>query len=289
MIAYALQQSFSFEAIGTHWAVDTEVALGAEARAAVVRVVEEYDAVYSRFRKDSRIAGLTSGGAVVLPPHGSALGELYSTLYRLTDGAMSPLVGSSLVHLGYDAGYSFVPRGAPAPAPVWDGNLEWEGASVRALGDVTLDVGAAGKGQLVDLVSGVLTGAGHPHHTIDASGDMLHRGTEPLRVALEHPYVPDQAIGMVTLGNGALCASASNRRTWANGLHHVLDATTGQCVDTVVATWVLARDAMHADALATALFLVPPETLLTEFDFEYVTVLSDGRAQFSSSLAGALF
>jgi thiamine biosynthesis lipoprotein len=265
------------------------VELSAEIRAAVAHTIDGYDAVYSRFRPDSRIAALASGGSVELPPSGEALGSLYRTLHRLTNGAMSPLVGRSLEQLGYDAGYSFVPRGAPVPALVWDSTFEWNGTTVRSEQPVTLDVGAAGKGQLVDLVSAALRSAGHPEHTVDAGGDMLHFGPSALRVALEHPYTPNSAIGVVTLQDRALCASASNRRRWADGLHHVLDATTGECVDTVVATWVLADDALVADALATALFLVPPEVLLAEFDFDYVRVHSEGSAQFSSSLAGALF
>lgn len=283
------RQRFSFDAIGTAWQIDTPAELSAEVRSAVVHVIEEYDAVYSRFRSDSRISVLTGGGRVDLPPSGEALGNLYRTLYRLTGGAMSPLVGQSLEQLGYDAGYSFTPRGGPEPARIWDESFQWHGTTIRSDQPVTLDVGAVGKGQLVDLVSATLLENGHAEHTVDAGGDMVHRGCPPLRVALEHPYAPESAIGIVTLRNRALCASASNRRRWADGLHHVLDATTGQCVDTVVATWVLADEAIVADALATALFLVPPEVLLAEFDFDYVRIHSEGRAQFSSSLTGALF
>lgn len=289
MTAAALQHSFSFEAIGTAWQIDTPAELTAEVRAAVLAAVAEYDGVYSRFRPDSLIRGLGSGGTAVLPAHAAELGALYRTLYRLTGGAMSPLMGGSLEQLGYDAGYSFVPRGSPQAAPPWDGNFDWTGNVMRAHRPVTIDVGAAGKGQLVDLVSHALIEAGHPEHTVDAGGDMRHRSPVPLRVALEHPYAGDRAIGVVPLADRALCASASNRRRWADGLHHVLDATTGRCVDTVVATWVLAEDALHADALATALFLVRPDVLLDEFDFEYVVVGSEGRAHYSSSLSGVLF
>ncbi|NOJ61628.1 FAD:protein FMN transferase [Arthrobacter sp. 260] len=280
---------FSFDAIGTVWQIDTPAKLSPEARAAVAAVIEEYDAVYSRFRRDSRVFVLTEGGSITLPPSGEALGSLYRTLYSLTNGAMSPLVGGSLEQLGYDAGYSFMPRGAPVPATAWDETFQWDGTIIRSTLPVTIDVGAAGKGQLVDLVSESLRRAGYPQHTIDAGGDMLAVGPSALRVALEHPYTPDSAIGVVTLQNRALCASASNRRRWADGLHHVLDATTGRCVDTVVATWVLADSALIADALATALFFVPPDVLLAEFEFDYVRITSEGRAHYSSSLAGALF
>ena len=86
------------------------------------------------------------------------------------------------------------------------------------------------------------------------------RGDASERIALEHPADPPKAIGVVELREGALCASASNRRSWGDGLHHVIDAVTGIPTADVIATWALAPDALHADGLATALFFDPLRT-----------------------------
>ena len=46
-----------------------------------------------------------------MPDGAGALGRLYRSLYRLSDGAMTPLIGGSLEQLGYDAGlFAPVPR-----------------------------------------------------------------------------------------------------------------------------------------------------------------------------------
>ena len=108
-------------------------------------------------------------------------------------------------------------------------------------------------------------------------------------VGLEHPYDPARAIGIVSLGAGALCASAANRRAWGDGLHHVLDGTTGAPVRTVVASWAMAATAMMADALATALFFVDGSRLQQEFDCSWLTVYSDGHAEYSADFEGVLF
>ena len=118
---------------------------------------------------------------------------------------------------------------------------------------------------------------------------ILQSGPGSLRVGLEHPFDSILAIGVVHLQDRALCASAANRRAWGEGLHHVLDASTGTPVNAVAATWVLAQDAMTADGLATALFLTDPSSLAAEFDFDYVRMFSDGRAEFSPAMAGVLF
>jgi FAD:protein FMN transferase len=281
---------FRFDGIGTAWEISTRVPLDSAQRFSVLAEVERYDSTWSRFRRDSLVSQMWARpGQYELPAESAALAELYRELYALSGGAMTPLIGESLEQLGYDAGYSLRPRGAAAAPPAWDDVLEWRGNSVITTAPVVLDVGAAGKGQLVDLLAEVLRGAGVTDFFIDASGDLLNGGQTPVTVALEHPYDPSRAIGTVPLGAGALCASASNRRAWGDGLHHVLDGTTGRPVTTVVATWARSDTALEADALATALFVVPATELESRFRFSWLKVLSNGSAEYSAEFEGALF
>ena len=283
-------QDFRFDGIGTSWEISTPAPLSPGQRSSVLAEVERYDSTWSRFREDSLVTRISvAPGQYELPPEASGLAALYRQLYTLSGGAMTPLIGESLERLGYDPHYSLQPRGEAAPPPAWDTVLEWRGASLRTTAPVVLDIGAAGKGQLVDLVAEQLRGHGVTDFFIDASGDLLNGGQQPVQVALEHPYDPSKAIGTVALGSGALCASASNRRAWGDGLHHVLDGTTGAPVRTVVATWARAGTAMEADALATALFLVPAEDLERHFRFSWLKVFSNGSAEYSAEFEGALF
>jgi thiamine biosynthesis lipoprotein len=288
-------QSFCFDGIGTSWEISTPDPLPSGLRSSVLAEVERYDSTWSRFRQDSLVARMSATpGQYQLPPEAEGLAALYRRLYTLSGGAMTPLIGESLERLGYDPHYSLQPRGEAAPPPAWDAVLAWHGTSLRTTAPVVLDIGAAGKGQLVDLLAEQLRGHGVRDFFIDASGDLLNgssedAGHEPVQVALEHPYDATKAIGTVPLGSGALCASASNRRAWGDGLHHVLDGTTGAPVRTVVATWARADTAMEADALATALFLVPAEDLERQFRFSWLKVFSNGSAEYSAEFEGRLF
>jgi thiamine biosynthesis lipoprotein len=172
--------------------------------------------------------------------------------------------------------------------PAWDDAIAWDGRRLDAPSPVLLDLGAAGKGQLVDLVGAVLDGLGHERWVVDASGDLRPRGV-PLRVALEHPADPRRAIGVVEVADRAVAASATSRRAWGDGLHHVLDAVTGEPVRGVVATWAIADTAMVADGLATALFFDVDPELLARHDAEWVRMFADGRAQRSPGLPGEVF
>lgn len=281
---------FRFEGIGTHWEISTADPLEAAVRKRLLGIVEEYDHIYSRFRSDSLVSRIAKEpGQYSLPPGAEDLARIYATLYRLSGGRITPLIGGSLERLGYDAGYSLRPRGAPLPPPSWEEALRWEGRSLVTRRPVVLDVGAAGKGQLVDLLSAELHRCGLHDFVVDGSGDMRHAGGQPVAVALEHPYDASQAIGMLELSERALCASAANRRAWGDGLHHVLDGATGAPVQTVIASWALAPTALEADALATALFLVETTQLEKEFEFDWLLVHSDGRARFSGAFKEKLF
>lgn len=240
--------SFRFSGIGTEWQLDTAAPLGPELEAAVLDRVESFDRTWSRFRDDSLASRIASApGVWRLPAEAPALFELYRRLYQATDAAMSPLVGRTLETLGYDRDYSLRPSATPAPVPAWEDAIAWDGAALTTVQPVVLDIGAAGKGYLVDLVTELLVDAGHEQLIVDGSGDLRHVGAEPMRVALEHPRDDSKAIGVVRVANGAICSSATNRRVWGTGIHHVLDATTGLPTSRVIATWAITPTALEAD------------------------------------------
>jgi thiamine biosynthesis lipoprotein len=279
-----------FEAIGTRWQIDSAVPVEPDLAQAVLDRIAGFDQTWSRFRSDSLVAEIArEAGSWDLGDDAPPLFGLYSRLADATDGAVSPFVGDALNHLGYDAFYSLRERNEPrSGAPEWATIARLDGTVLHTAAPVTIDIGAAGKGYLVDLIAGLLTTAGHSAFTVDASGDIAHRGA-PIRVALEHPYDPSRAIGVVTLAGGALCASATNRRAWGNGLHHVIDGRTGAPVDEVVATWALAADTATADGVATALFFAGPADLATRFGAEGVRMFTDGRIERSPGFPGELF
>lgn len=259
-------------------------------REAIAARVEAFDRTYSRFRDDSLVTRIAStAGTFAFPDDAAELFELYRRLYEATDGAVTPLVGRTLESLGYDRGYSLQRSAVTAPVPRWEDSLAWDGHELQTVRPLVLDVGAAGKGYLVDIVGRLLDAAGIDAFVIDASGDILHRGGTAIRVGLEHPLDATRAIGVVDLAGASLCASASNRRAWGDGLHHIIDPTTGLPAGRVVAAWAIAPTALVADGLATALFLAEPARLAEFFEFDFVRMFSDGRVERSAHLNGELF
>jgi len=279
-----------FEAIGTRWGIETPEPLESRVITAIADRIESYDSAWSRFRDDSLVTHIARApGTWRLPAEAGALLDVYRSLYEATDARVSPLVGHALERLGYDAAYSLRDSGHHTPAMPWGDAIAWDGATLTTYSPVLLDVGAAGKGQLVDLVAGVLRENGVHEYVVDASGDIVHAGPQPTRVALEHPLDASKAIGVVELANGALCASASNRRAWGAGLHHVIDALTGLPTSNVLATWVMAPSALVADGLATGLFFADAARFEGLGPFQWARMLSTGRVEHSDDFEGELF
>ncbi|WP_457101540.1 FAD:protein FMN transferase [Microbacterium sp. P5_E9] len=278
-----------FDAIGTVWEIETDAALGAALRTEVTRLIGGFDAEWSRFRDDSVVSRLARhGGEVPAPADAAIMLDAFADLSRATDGAVNPLIGAALEHRGYDRRYSFVDRGPQAAPDQWQRLLTWTADRLTLSEPALIDVGALGKGRLVDLVMAAVSAVTDGTVTVDAGGDLAVRGPAQ-RIGLEHPYDPRRAIGVIELTDAALCASATNRRAWGEGLHHVLDARTGVPVRTIAATWAVAATAMHADAIATALFFEGGPALAHAWGVEWVRMTTDGRVEWSPGSTAELF
>lgn len=284
---------FQFSATGTQWEIETKEPINMKLMHKILKRIEQFDRVYSRFRSDSLIYQMASshnGDCFHFPEDSIALFDLYDKLHEITRGAVNPLVGRQLELLGYDSSYTMIPS-----SEAYEGKrMNWssiarEGTTLCSEGPAVIDVGAAGKGHLVDIVSNLLKEAGYDEFVVDGSGDLYHHGKSSLRVGLEHPLNPEMVVGIAHVKNGSICASASNRRVWGDQLHHILDARTGVPVNEVVATWVIAETALLADGLATGLFFADGASLLEISPYSYVRMFADGRAEKSFNFDGDLF
>lgn len=277
--------TWRFEAIGTAWEIVTSAPLGAAERDTIGDAIDDFDRTWSRFREDSLVTALAAEPQEVpAPADARAMLDLYRALAEATGGAVQPLIGDSLSVRGYDARYSLQDRGArPAPQD-WSERLAWADGALVLRAPALIDVGAIGKGRLVDVVHDLLGSLGHSERLVDAGGDLRLSGG-PIRIGLEHPFDPTSAIGIAVVADAALCASAVNRRAWPGrhgGLHHVLDARTGEPVRTFAATWAIAEEAMVADAAATALFFDGGPAFAARFGVEWVRMTTAGAVEWSA-------
>lgn len=278
-------QRREFEAIGTHWIIDLELPAKIHAEQLFTTVdqrIAQFDKDYSRFRSDSLVLRMAEqAGKYRLPADAQPIFDLYQKLYTVSAGALTPLIGQVLVDAGYDAAYSLEPKQLQRP-PTWEEVLIYNYPHLTLHKPALLDVGAAGKGYLVDIVAEILREAGCKQFVIDAGGDIAVDvlASTPQRIGLEHPDDPSKAIGVVTVTKGSLCGSAGNRRSW-EGFTHTIDPFTLASPRHLKATWVRAESTLLADGLATALSFVEPYVLQQHFSFEYVVMQANDSVIYS--------
>lgn len=286
----------AFEAIGTKWniSLESDPDQAQSLSKVIADRISEFDHNYSRFRPDSWLAMAGKNpGAHKAPADFGKLFEFYDGIYKATDGLVTPLIGDAMERAGYDAKYSLRPK-AMRKIPKLEDTLELIGNTLHVKYSCVVDVGAAGKGYLVDLLGAELKRQGISNFVIDAGGDILHHSPAPAKttpVGLEDPENPEKVIGQVDLANGSICGSAGNRRKWGTGkdeYNHIINPHTLKSVTNIKAVWVVATTAMLADGLSTCLFFVDANNL-GHFDFEYLRIMEDNSMEMSDKFPGKLF
>ncbi len=285
--------SFEFEAIGTHWKVDLDKPDNlelAEIETQIKNRIDIFDKVYSRFREDSLVTQISrASGVFTLPDDAEKLFKVYNDAYVATGGLVTPLIGNVISDAGYDAQYSLTPKNLNSPNS-WEEILNYNHPILEVKKEVILDFGAAGKGYLVDIVGELLLDLGISNFFIDAGSDMLTMGeiAEEEHIGLEDPENLNQVIGIAQIKNQSLCASAGNRRKW-DKYTHIINPKTLESPKDILATWVVAREAIIADMVATCLFFVKPEDLMSNFNFEHLILYSDRSVAKSNNFPAQLF
>ena len=282
------KRRIEFEAIGTWWDVSVPSGIAATLETDIRSLLAAFDQKWSRFRPDSEVTRFShEPGILPLTDTEVQLVVWYHTLYKATDGLVTPLIGQTLSDAGYDADYSLTPHATIHQTPTWNDALRLEGNELHILTPALIDIGAAGKGFAIDQVAHLIEARGHTAYTIDAGGD-IRVGTNTETIGFEHPMNPSKVIGAIPLSEQSICGSAGNRRAWGDW-HHIINPHTSLPTNEVIATWTIADSAMIADGLATALFFVHPEKLVHLSHFSYVLIHQDGTILYSKDKQIRLF
>jgi thiamine biosynthesis lipoprotein len=195
-----------------------------------------------------------------------------------TDGAFDPTVGRRMEVRGFNREYStgdvrHSDVDDELPVSYRDVELDPRRRTVALKRPMVLDLGAVAKGLAVDTAARELQP--FTHFAIDAGGDLYLAGRnpagQPWSVGIRHPVLHDQTIDTVHVSNKAVCTSGNYERMEIG--RHILDPRSRGGSGRAASVTVVAPNALMADALATAAFVLGPEeglALLERHDVEGV-------------------
>ena len=279
------------------------------------RLLQEYDRLYDIYTAYDGVNNLyevnRQAGVAPVKVDDRILDllEFGKEVYTLSGGKVNIAAGAvlSLWHQARTAGLN-----DPANAALPDASALAEAAKHTAIEDVvidrqagtvflrdpamSLDVGAIAKGYATEQLclwiernawSQAAVSAGGNVRTVGSKGD----GT-PWVIGVENPNRDDKQAYVATLclTGQALVTSGDYQRTYTvDGVlyHHIIDTATCMPADYVHSTTVLCDDSGLADALSTALFLMPVtdgQALVASLDGvealwvtdDYQTIMTDG-------------
>lgn len=239
----------------------------------------QVESVCSRFDADSEVRRLCAHVGTPVPVSALLFEVLQFALAvaAASDGAFDPTLGARGEARGFDRHWkSGLPTNAPrGTRTARDGQhtigwrtvvLDARQHTVMLRAPLLLDLGAVAKGLAIDLAARDLADCGD--FAIDAGGDLYLAGSnsagEPWSVGLRNPSSPDAVVARLRVRNQAVCTSGDYARVSSDGVStHLIDPTSGHAASGDAATraisaTVVAPQAMVADALATAAYIMGP-------------------------------
>ena len=156
---------------------------------------------------------------------------------------------------------------------------------------MAINVNGLAKGYAVDRAVSILRSR-VPNGIVNAGGDLFAFGQKskesPWTIGLQHPRKPQDLLAAFAVKNQAVATSGDYQRYFVKDgvrYHHIFDPATGTPARKMIHTTPTTTEAMEADAMATAVFVMGPEAGLAWVDsldnVEAMVMLEDGSIRYS--------
>lgn len=259
------------ETMGTTWRVKLAAPPGFDRAAMVAAIEARLEAILaqmSHWRAESRLGRFNraaAGSWHTLPADFAGVIATALNIAERSAGAFDPAIGALVDLWGH--GPVRIAR-PPEPDEIAKAHtlsgfarLSHDGAArrLRQPGGLRLDLSGIAKGFAVDALAALLRERGCHHALVEIGGELVGLGLkpdgDPWWVDLETPaqHIPPLRIALHQL---AVATSGDYVRG-----RHTIDPRSGRPVEHAMAVSVVHASAMHADAWATALSVLPPPAM----------------------------
>ncbi len=248
-------------------------AIAKESEKQVLAEIDRLALVYSTYDAKSELRQWMDGENTEMKASKELIGlfRLSEEQWTASQGAFDPRVGQAIELWKRAAKDQKLPDAsqlttavAAATNQAW--RIDDSKQTVRRLAKVPLTFDGIAKGMIVDSACEVaLKVAGIEGVMINIGGDLRIAGNFQEEVAIADPKSPAKSVARISLSDKAIATSGNYHRGFKIGeqsFSHIFDPRTGKPVDHVISASVIAETAAMADAMATALSVLPVERSL---------------------------
>ncbi len=231
--------------------------------------IARIEALVSTWRPDSELSRINrapAGSAIGVSGEVAALLERAVRIATETGGAFTPLAGR-LVELWDLRGEGRVPssdaaRAAAAAIARGGVRIDRGRLTVSRIGEVTLDEGGFAKGYALDRAIDTLRARGVARAILDFGGQVaLYGFAAPVEIDIAHPQDRQRPAVRIAIRTGSVSTSSGSEKWFADGsarYSHIVDPRTGMALPPSGSASAIHDEALEADALSTALYVLGP-------------------------------
>lgn len=263
--------------MGTIWAITIVGGDRDAAKRAAERAFDEVarlEALLSEWQPDSEISRVNAAAGkapVAVGPELLACVRASLEVARWSDGAYD-ISWAGLRRLwDFSAESAHVPPSRErvrALLPLWNWrNIVLDEAKSTVFlkrKGMQIGLGGVAKGYALDRAGELLQGAGFHNYLIYGGGQVLthgKKGERPWRVGVQHPR-EGRHFAYVEIEDGSLATSGDYEHAYRHDgrlYHHIIDPKTGFPSEKTASVTLIASNALWADAVDTAIFIMGPE------------------------------
>jgi thiamine biosynthesis lipoprotein len=185
-------------------------------------------------------------------------------LWKLTNGAFDPAIGKIIDLIGFEKGDPRIPQ--PEKVKEALAKTGWKKIELQEPnflikpGGIKLSFNACVPGYAADKVANLLYNFGIKEFLINIGGEIFASG-ENWTIGIQHPRRQNELIGALNVNKMGISTSGDYEQYFKTGgkrITHIFNPLTGLPANECEAVTIIARDALTADALSTAVFVLGP-------------------------------
>src|SRR5438132_1979773 len=220
--------------------------------------IRDAEARFTRFLRDSELAGLNASDGRYLPvsPEMFAMLEAALWAFEESEGLVNAAVLPALTAAGYDRPFR---QGLTEPSVLYPTQLpplpevlrlDQAARSAALAPGAALDLGGIAKGALADILIDELG----DNAVCNLGGDLRIRGAGPEGDGW-HIGLCDGSL--VAIRDGGVCTSGTSKRRWGQSMHHLIDPRSGMPAKTDLAEVSVVTDtALRGEVYAKSAVLL---------------------------------